>query len=108
VKSFTNHLQAIFVNDNFPELGQLKEQIMKMTIGILTGGVLVATLQAASAADITGTITLKGTAPPEKPIVLTDPLCGKSRTTPATTRFYAVGSGGELADVFVYIKEGLT
>jgi hypothetical protein len=59
----------------------------------------------ASAADITGKITLKGTPPPEVPIPF-DPSCGKLHAEKATTRFYVVGGGGELGDVFVYIKEG--
>ena len=71
----------------------------------LTAAVLVGLLQTASAADITGKITLKGTPPPEVPIPF-DPSCGKLHTGPATTKFYAVGSGGELGDVFIYVKEG--
>jgi hypothetical protein len=81
---------------------------MKMTIRILTGAFFVATLQAASAADIAGKITLKGTPPPERPVNVTDANCGKNRTTPLATRLYVVGSGGELADVFVHITDGLT
>ena len=86
---------------------------MKMTNRILTVAASVAVFQAGLAADITGKITLKGTPPPEKSIAITDAatdkVCGdKSRTTPLTTRLYVVGSAGELADVFVYIKEGLT
>ena len=62
-------------------------------------------LQAANAADITGKITLKGTPPPEVTLPF-DPSCGKLHTQKQTTQFFVVGSGGELADVFVYIKEG--
>jgi len=60
----------------------------------------------ASAADITGTITLKGTPPPEKEIVefKSDVNCGPLRTEVPKTRFYVAGSKGELADVFVSIK----
>jgi hypothetical protein len=57
------------------------------------------------AADITGKITLKGTPPPETPINITDPGCGKNHPVPTKTRFYAVGSGGELSDVFVFLKD---
>jgi len=81
---------------------------MKMTNRILAGAALMAAVQVASAADITGKITLKGTPPPEKQVTVTDPNCGKARTTPLTTRLYVVGSGGELADVFVHITDGLT
>jgi hypothetical protein len=70
-----------------------------------TAAVLVSLLQLASAADLTGKITLKGTPPSEVPIPF-DPSCGKFHTEKVTTKFYVVGSGGELGDVFVYIKEG--
>src|SRR6187551_1054717 len=71
----------------------------------LTAAVLAGFVQAASAADITGKITFKGTPPAEVPIPF-DPSCGKLHTDKATTRHYIVGPGGELAEVFVYIKEG--
>lgn len=66
---------------------------------------LAGALQLASAADITGKMTLKGAPPAEVPIPL-DAFCGKLHSEPATTKFYVVGPGGELGDVFVYIKEG--
>jgi plastocyanin len=67
---------------------------------------LVAALQAASAADITGTITLKGTPPKEKDItpVMDDANCSKLHTTVPTTHFYVVGPKGELADVIVSLQ----
>lgn len=67
---------------------------------------LAAGLQTATAGDITGTITLKGTPPPEKPItqLKDDVNCGKMHTEPVFTRFYVVGKAGELADVFVTLK----
>jgi hypothetical protein len=71
----------------------------------LTVAVLSGLLQTASAADIAGKITFKGTAPAEVPIPF-DPSCGKLNASKATTRHFVVGPGGELADVFVYIKEG--
>ena len=63
-------------------------------------------LVSARAGDISGTVTLKGTPPPEKEItqVKENPDCGKLHTEPVKTRFYVVGSKGELADVFVVIK----
>lgn len=75
---------------------------MKMNSWILAAAV-VAAAQAATAADITGKITLKGTPPPEKLLPLT-PDCGKLHATPPKTRFYVVGAKGELADVFVSLK----
>lgn len=72
---------------------------------LLTAAALIAYLQTATAADITGKITLKGTPPAEVPLPL-DAVCGKLHSGSATTQFYVVGSAGELGDVFVYIKEG--
>ena len=62
-------------------------------------------LQLASAGDIVGKITLKGTPPPERDIPM-DPHCGKLHPT-KKTRLYIVGPNGELADTFIYVKEGL-
>lgn len=56
----------------------------------------------ASAADITGTISLKGTPPPEKDIPM-DAKCGALHKSPVKTRFYAV-ENGKLADVVVSLK----
>src|ERR1051325_2088097 len=71
----------------------------------LSAAALVSLIQLTSAADLTGKMTLKGTPPPEVPLPF-DPSCGKLHTAPDTTHFYLVGPGGELGDVFVYIKEG--
>lgn len=73
-------------------------------VSVLTG--LAASLQIAAAGDITGTITLKGTPPPEKEItqIKDDVNCGKLHTAPVKTRFYVVGGSGELADVFITLK----
>lgn len=60
----------------------------------------------AAASGIIGKITLKGTPPPERDIAM-DANCGKLHTKPPKTRLYVVSKEGELADVFVYIKEGL-
>lgn len=61
---------------------------------------------AESVAGISGKIILKGTPPPERDLPLT-PDCGRLHTTIPKTRIYVVGENGALADVFVYIKEGL-
>jgi hypothetical protein len=60
----------------------------------------------ASAGDITGTVTLTGTPPAEKPITFLkdDPNCSKFVTEMPTTHFYVVGQKGELADVIVMLK----
>ena len=77
----------------------------------LTAVSLLAAVGISSAGVVIGKISLKGTPPPEKPLPL-DPACGKSRTdhslAPAQTRFYVAGKDGGLADVFVYLKSGVT
>jgi len=79
---------------------------MKLKLGAAVATVLFAVLRMAAAADITGTITLKGTPPPEKEIteLKSDVNCGPLRTEVPRTRFYVVGPKGELADVFVSIQ----
>lgn len=79
---------------------------MKINIRFAAAVALFAALGLAPAADITGTITLKGTPPPEKEIteLKSDVNCGPLRTEVPKTRFYVVGPKGELADVFVSIK----
>lgn len=75
---------------------------MKLTLALTTTA-LVASLQLATAGDITGKISLKGTPAPEKELPL-DPGCGKLHpTSKPTTRFY-VSQGGGLGDVLVTLK----
>jgi plastocyanin len=66
-------------------------------------GGLLAVLPPTQAADITGKITLKGTAPKEKeiPQVKDDPNCGKLHSGAMTTHHYVVGANGELANAVV-------
>jgi plastocyanin len=68
---------------------------------------LFSAAQLVRAGDITGTITLKGTPPAERELspIRDNPDC--SAMYPGAlpkTKFYVVGSGGELADVVVYLK----
>lgn len=80
---------------------------MKRDQAFLVTALLLGSLQMGTAADISGKITLKGTPPPEKEIPL-DPMCGALRPNEKLkTRFYMVGEGGGLADVFVYLKSGV-
>lgn len=66
--------------------------------------------QTVSAADIIGTITLKGTPPAETdlgPYISANPDCAKmyqGKKMP-TTLFYVVGPNGEFADVVVSLKD---
>ncbi len=78
---------------------------MKPTIASLTILTLAAGLFPATAADIRGKVTLKGTPPPEI-VIQFDAVCGKMHNTPVTTRHYLVSKDGGLANVFVYVKEG--
>jgi plastocyanin len=79
---------------------------MKMNPRYLIIPALIAGLQAVSAADITGTINLKGTPPPEKVNndIKANADCGKFHTEPVTTHFYVVSPQGGLRDVFVTLK----
>ena len=67
---------------------------------------LLAVSTAVRAADIIGTITLKGTPPAEIPItpLMDNPDCAAMHKTTPTTHFYVVGPNGELADVVVLLK----
>jgi plastocyanin len=79
---------------------------MKKSSTLIMVSGLVAALQVAAAADITGTVTLKGTPPKEKDItpVMEDANCSKLHTTVPSTHFYVVGPKGELADVIVSLQ----
>lgn len=62
----------------------------------------------ALAASVEGQVFLRGTPPPEIPVDLTSfPDCRSVRKEPLTTRHYVVGTNGGLANVFVFIREGL-
>jgi hypothetical protein len=109
VKNFTKHLRLEKSSDKVPlRLSQISfhTKMNAYCCCCLTAAALIGAIQTASAADIVGKITLKGTPPPEKPIVFPDASCGNLHKGPVTTKFYVVGPGGELGDVFVYIKEG--
>ncbi len=62
----------------------------------------------ATAATITGTVKLDGTAPKATRIRMdAEPNCAKLHTTPVMAEDYVVGDKGALANVVVYVKEGL-
>jgi plastocyanin len=79
---------------------------MKHLHFVLSLAVVAAALPSARAGDLSGTVTLKGTPPPEADIapLKDDPNCGKLHPTMPKTRFYVVGPGGGLADVVVVVK----
>jgi plastocyanin len=61
-----------------------------------------------SAATVTGSITFEGTPPPPEPIDMSEePACAEQHTEPPAKQAAVVGANGELANVFVYVKEGL-
>jgi plastocyanin len=63
----------------------------------------------ATASDVKGTVTLDGTAPKNEAIKMNaDPVCVKENPTAQFQETYAVGGDGKsLANVFVYVKDGL-
>jgi hypothetical protein len=79
---------------------------MKLSFALLTAIGIAGAAQFATAADITGTVTLSGTPPPDveiKPLE-NDPVCGKLVGGKAFTTFYVVGDNKGLADTIVMLK----
>ncbi len=69
---------------------------------------LVATVGAASAATITGTVKYDGKVPKLKPINMNaDPICAKKHTSPVTSEILVLGPGNTMANIFVHVKSGL-
>jgi hypothetical protein len=67
-----------------------------------------ATVDMANGATITGTVKLDGAAPANKPIKMeADPVCKAAHPSGAMEDHWMVGSGNEVANTFVYIKDGL-
>jgi hypothetical protein len=73
---------------------------------VFTFAVGLAVASQVTAGDITGTVTLNGTPPPEKGIapLKDDAICGQFYKDMPMTRFYVVGPNKELADVIVMLK----
>jgi plastocyanin len=60
-------------------------------------------------ASVKGAVKFEGTAPKGARIDMSqDPLCSKQHPTPATTEEVVVGADGGLANVVVYVSDGLT
>ena len=67
-----------------------------------------APVDAATAGAVTGAIMLEGTPPDAETIRMnSDPVCATEVGDSATTEYFVVGDDGSLANVFVYVKEGL-
>jgi hypothetical protein len=76
--------------------------------GLVALLVWLAALLPVLAARVEGEVRLRGTPPPEVPVDLSNfPDCRSVRQEPLTTRHYVVGTNGGLANVFVFIREGL-
>ena len=66
------------------------------------------TVDPAIAATVTGTVSFTGTAPAGTAIDMSEEAaCAEKHTTTPMSQPVRVGDGGGLADVFVYVKEGL-
>ena len=66
-------------------------------------------VDAATAGDVKGVVTLDGMAPKNEGIRMNaDPVCVRENKTPQFQESYMVGEDGKaLANVFVYVKDGL-
>ena len=76
---------------------------MKLTPVIITTLTFAVAAQLATAGDITGKISFKGTPPPEKELPI-DPNCGKLHPSDKPTTHFYVSKGGGLGDVLVSLK----
>src|SRR5579864_383003 len=66
------------------------------------------TVDLANGATITGTVKLDGKAPENKPIKMdADPVCKAAHPNGAMEDHWMIGGAGEVANTFVYIKDGL-
>lgn len=79
--------------------------LVVVALGLLSTGIHV---NAAAEGKVTGSIKLEGTAPHMRPIDMSkDPTCSKQHPTPARLENVVVGPSGGLANVVVYISQGL-
>jgi len=91
-----------------------QQRIALLTLSLLVFAVLLVrsapTVGAAATSQITGTVKLDGQAPHQKPIDTSkDPACAQTHSGPSlTTENVVVGGNGGLANVVIYISQGLT
>lgn len=85
----------------------LTSALLALASGLLHTG---SSVSAASAGQVTGTVKLDGTAPHQKGIDMSkDPSCAAAhKDKPITTESVVVGANGGLANVVVYVSQGLT
>src|ERR1019366_3510036 len=77
--------------------------VLSVSVGMLSGWA-----GPVGGSSVKGTVKFEGTAPkPARIDMSQDPLCAKAHPTPATTEEVVVGTDGGLANVVVYVSEGL-
>ncbi len=74
-----------------------------------TSGGAGQSVDAATAADVKGSVTVDGTVPANEQIKMNaDPICVRQASGPQAMETYVVGADGKsLGNVFVYVKDGL-
>jgi plastocyanin len=73
------------------------------------GGEPVAAVQIENPGSITGSVAFTGTAPAAEAIDMRDePVCSEKHSTPPVRQAVQVNSNGTLANVFIWVREGLT
>jgi len=74
-----------------------------------TSGGASPSVDAATAADVKGSVTVDGTVPANEQIKMNaDPICVRQVSGPQAMETYVVGADGKsLGNVFVYVKDGL-
>lgn len=81
---------------------------MKISLFSYLASLSLLCTSAAIAGDITGKVTLNGKAPAESTIdVAGNAFCKAHHSTPVLTTKYVVAADGGLANVLVYVKDGL-
>jgi plastocyanin len=67
------------------------------------------TVDASTAGSVTGTVNLDGTPPAARPINMSaEPYCAKAHSTPIVPPEVVTGDKGALANVVVFVKDGLS
>jgi len=89
------------------KVATLASLLLASAFGLLHSGRSVI---AASAGQVTGTVKLDGTAPHQRTIDMSkDPSCAAAhKDKPVTTESVVAGANGGLANVVVYVSQGLT
>lgn len=83
--------------------------VITVLVFLVAGSLLAGpTPDASSSGSVAGTVKFEGTAPKPARIDMSfDPNCAKTHPTPATTEDVVTGPNGSLANVIVFVAEGL-